>query len=84
MLAGLADSLEGDKWVRDKFNGGADRNRQNDEGGAEDRDACGAESPSKESATGLQSAITTLANIVRNCRFLLKCNTRLPSIDLAR
>lgn len=83
-LAGLADSLEGDKCVGDKITSGAHSKGPNDEGGAGGRDTCGDESGPKESTTGLQSAISTLADIVSNCHFLLKCTTHLPSIDLGR
>lgn len=83
VLAGLADSLEGDKHPDLKF--ASDKcDRQNEEGGAGRNDQRSPETREKVAATGLQLTTETLANIVRNCRLLLKQSTRLPSIDLAR
>ncbi|CAM9409044.1 unnamed protein product, partial [Ectocarpus sp. 8 AP-2014] len=83
VLAGLADSLEGDKHPDLKFSSDK-RDHQNEEGGAGRNDQGSAKTREKAAATGQQPTAETLANIVRNCRLLLKHSTRLPSIDLAR
>ncbi|CBJ27252.1 conserved unknown protein [Ectocarpus siliculosus] len=83
VLAGLADSLKGDKHPDLEFSSDK-RDHQNEEGGAGRNDQGSAETREKAAATGLQQTAETLTNIVRNCRLLLKYSTRLPSIDLAR
>ncbi|CAM9356733.1 unnamed protein product [Ectocarpus sp. 12 AP-2014] len=83
VLAGLADSLEGDKHPDLKFSSDK-HDHQNEEGGAGRNDQGRAETREKAAATGRQPTAETLTNIVRNCRLLLKHSTRLPSIDLAR
>lgn len=88
VLAELADSLEGGtradaKESTEKHSDNECHNNGGGEGGLHgqsDLDQNGA----KNAANGVQLASATLANIVRNCRFLLTCTTRLPSVELAR
>eukprot|EP00752_Nemacystus_decipiens_P011018 g9791.t1 len=84
-LAGLAGSLEEDRCL-DESSSEKDRIRQNDESRRRGREKdSGYGNFSEEAAPRAQSAAaSTFANIMRNCRFLLKSTARLPSIELAR
>lgn len=83
VLAGLADSLEEE---RDEQGSREDHtaccHSLSEAGGARCDQSCPGHRA--ESATDdLASAAATLATIVRNCHFLMKC-TRLPPIGLMR
>lgn len=83
VLAGLADSLEEE---RDEEGARADGRACCHSLGEAGGGGCDQSCPghrSKSATDDLASAAATLATIVRNCRFLLKC-TRLPPIALMR
>lgn len=83
-LAGLADSLEGDNRM-DERNDSKNRIRPTEEGGKGGREQDNDRNVSEEAAARSQSpTASTLENIMRNCRFLLRCTAPLPSIELAR
>lgn len=86
VLTELADSLEGDtctdaKETTEKH--GNHRYQNGREGGFHPQHDVENNS-TKHAASVAQLAAATLATIVRKCRFLLTCTTRLPSVELAR